>query len=537
MTDRPLDSYVDQDSETRHYALLSLHALSGRFGHLDPKIVPGFHAASPGAALQALAEAPEREIPISARLDVLFHLARAGLPQYESYEAEYRLLAESVAAARGLDVDQLLTDIKQSAGGISLATTPSGQALPHHETAFIGEDVCTVWNVTVGGLNATWIFSEFETNAPFDGVAAWVDPRNWPDRGPLLFKRMDLVGAARPVDINRPGELRPLGDEHWHGVFHEEVQLVKRLNTLLHCDYWRDGRRTAGMTYELNLSLDDEIDVDRGFLLVNDAGPVRRVKALKMVGFTTDLWDQVAAMVCPFWTDWVRSAVEGGSTSQPKPPPNLPPDGTSVPPSPLGDSFDAWAKFFGDSARTYLNLFEDVTSRISSNRYTTGDLLSDGTRCWSQLAKDWARAWSNGLEMIDEVGREGLDAGLMPPGAPREPARGAATAMMTGTRPAAAAGADAAGKETEGTIVPVVGLGPTDRPVISDLVSIEAGGVTIASRNIVVTVRAIADGTYGVVVRTTDTSVAPGLYVGHLSRANGQLLAPVQLYVSRALGS
>ena len=37
------------------------------------------------------------------------------------------------------------------------------------------------------------------------------------------------------------------------------------------------------MTYELDLSLDDEIDVDRGFLLVNNAGGVRRVKALKIV--------------------------------------------------------------------------------------------------------------------------------------------------------------------------------------------------------------------------------------------------------------
>ena len=80
--------------------------------------------------------------------------------------------------------------------------------------------------------------------------------------------------------------MRPLGDEHWHGVFHEEVQLVKRVNTLLHCDYWRDGDRAAGMTYELDLSLDDEIDVDRGFLLVNNAGGVRRVKTLKIVGFT-----------------------------------------------------------------------------------------------------------------------------------------------------------------------------------------------------------------------------------------------------------
>ena len=284
MTDRPPDSHVDQDAEARHDALLSLHALSGAFEDLDPKIIPGFRTSPPATALRVLAKASEQEISISARLAVLYELVRAGLPQYESYEAEYRLLAESVAAARGLDVDQLLSDVKESAGGAPFHANQSGQALPHHETAFIGEDVCTVGEVQVGGLNATWVFSEFETDAPFERVADWVDPRSWPERGPLLFKRMDIVGAGRPVNINPPGGMRPLGDEHWHGVFHEEVQLVKRVNTLLHCDYWRDGDRAAGMTYELDLSLDDEIDVDRGFLLVNNAGGVRRVKALKIVG-------------------------------------------------------------------------------------------------------------------------------------------------------------------------------------------------------------------------------------------------------------
>jgi hypothetical protein len=524
MTKLPPDSYVDQDAEARHHALLSLHALSGAFGDLDPTIFPGFTPASPGTAMQTLAAAPEQEIPVSARLAVLFNLARAGLPHYESYEAEYRLLADSVARSRGLDVDQLQIDLKESARGIPFSGTSSGQALPHHETAFIGENVCTVRNVKVGGLSATWVFSEFETDAPFDRVRDWVDPRNWPERGPLLFKRMEIVGSAGPIDINRPGDVRPLGDEHWHGVFHEEVQLVRRLNTLLHCDYWRDGTRAAGMTYELNLSLDDEIDVDRGFLLVNDAGPVRRVKALKMVGFTDDVWDDVAAMVCPFWTDWVRSAVEGGSTSTPQPPTHTPPGGAG-PRRPLADSFDAWGKFFGDSARAYIDLFDDVTSRISSGGYSTADLLADGTRGWSQLARDWARAWTNGLEMLDEVGEQGLDAGFMPPGTANEPARGAATAMATGAR-----------TETEGMIVPAAGIGADDRLASSDLVSIEAGGTTIASANIVATVHPLQDGTYGALVRSTDTSVPPGLYVGSLKRADGQILAPVQLYVSRAVG-
>jgi hypothetical protein len=283
------------------------------------------------------------------------------------------------------------------------------------------------------------------------------------------------------------------------------------------------------MTYELDLSLDDQINVDRGYLLVNNAGPVRRVKALKMVGFTAAVWDRVAAMVCPFWTDWVRSAVEGGSTSVPKPPTHTPPDGTgSRRTSPWGESLDAWAKFFGDSTRAYLDLFSDMTSRMSSSQYSPADLLADGTRYWSQLAKDWAQAWTNSLEMLDEVGREGLDAGFMPPGAAREPARGAATAMATG---------DSTQTETEGTIVPVPGVGAGDRPVSSDLVSIEAGGATIASTNITVTVQTLEDGTYGVRIHTTDTSVPQGLYVGHLKRPDGQILAPVQLYISRAIGT
>jgi hypothetical protein len=163
---------------------------------------------------------------------------------------------------------------------------------------------------------------------------------------------------------------------------------------------------------------------------------------------------------------------------------------------------------------------------MSTSQYSPSDWVADGRRYWSQLAKDWAQAWSNGLEILDEVSREGLDASFMPRGAARESGRGVATAMTT-----------AAPMETEGTTVPVAGIGAGDQPVCSDLVSIEAGGASIASSNLVVTVRTLPDGTYGVRVRTTDTSVPPGLYIGHLRRPDGQVLAPIQLYLSRAVGT
>jgi hypothetical protein len=308
------------DHDEHRDALLGRHSLAGAFGDLDPGTVPGFRRRSVADALRAVAEADPRYVSVAGRLHVLHDPAKAGFPHLDSAEPEYRLLAGSVADVSGIDADQLLSDMKESTReGVPFAQTTSGRALPHRDVAFIGQDVCTTRTVQVGGLTAAWVFSEFETDAPFDQVAGWVDPRSWPERGPVMFKRMDPVGSDAPIEI------AALGSHHWHGVFHEEVQLVKRVNTLLHCDYWR-GDRAAGMTYDLDLSLDGEIDVDRGFLSVEDDGRVRRVRALKIVGSTTDIWDEVAQLVCPFWRDRVRGAVEGGTTSTPTTPPRTPPE-------------------------------------------------------------------------------------------------------------------------------------------------------------------------------------------------------------------
>jgi hypothetical protein len=85
--------------------------------------------------------------------------------------------------------------------------------------------------------------------------------------------------------------------------------------------------------------------------------------------------------------------------------------------------------------------------------------------------------------------------------------------------------------------VPVQGLRPTDTLVISDLTSIEAGGAVIPADAISVTVTALDDaGNYGAHVVATDPIVAPGLYLGQLSRPDGAVVASVQLYVARASG-
>lgn len=508
-------------SANTHHALIDLHARAGTYGDFDPGVLPGFNPFTLRTALTAVANAPEDEIPTSARLAVLHDLAQNDWPDYENAEKEYRMLAQTVADAHGLDIESLLDDLKMCAQeDVPFSATKNGQRLPHHVTAFIGEDICHIGRVDIAGLDATWIFSEFETDAPFEAVAGWVDPHSWPERGPMLFKQMSLVGGQAPVVIGS------LGSDHWHGVFHEEVQLVTEVNTLLHCDYWRDSNNSVGMTYELNLSLDSEINVDRGFLLVNDVGPVRRVKALKIVGFTQPVWDEVATTVCPFWTDWVRSAVEGGSTSKPNPPTTPPHGGDGQTPDPgrLGDLFDAWLEFFGESARAYVELFGDTFSRATSGGYSASDWVDDGSRVWSQLAKDWAQAWSFGMGLVDDVSERGMGATFMPPGDAAEGTRRAATFTASA----------AATMAPESTLIPLTNLGEGERPTCSDLVSIEAGGRSIPAASVGLAMERLPDGTPGVRISTANTSLIPGLYVGELLGQGGRHLAAAQLYVSGA---
>lgn len=518
MTDKPPEP-GDTSAEDLSSALLGLHKAAGEFEGID---VPGLVPTPLGTQLRTIAEAPEEEIPQSARLAVLHSLAKAGYPGRDDLSEEYRLLASSVAGPQSVDADDLLGDLERSARTQTpFRETNVGRNVDHHVAAFIGEDVCHIRRVSVNGLPATWIFSEFETDAPFGGVADWVDPRSWPQRGPMLFKKMELVGATTPTPIEES-----LGRDHWHAVFHEQVQLVRRVNTLLHCDYWEDGE-SAGMTYELAISLDNNLQVDRGFLLVNDLGDVRRVKALKIVGFTAQRWDDVAELVCPFWTDWVRRAVEGGSTSIPKKPTGEPTEGP--PPGgssgPVEDLIKAWVEFFGDAAGEYIELFADQFGRVRSGGYSLSDWLDDGIQYWDRLARDWAKAWSFGSALLEDVAEGGLASDFSPP------THEGSEAPRPLVAPMAAGGAPAS--TVEGTVVPVRSLGPGDQPRCTQLVSIEAGGFKIEPEDIQISVEQLGEGSYGVRI-STSADVPPGLYVGRLESADGRVLSPLQLYMSRA---
>jgi hypothetical protein len=557
MTDESVGPDVDTP-EPGYHALLSLHVHAG---DVDAGAVPSLIDVP--EALNEVARWSEEQIPASARLNVLYDLARAGKLEDEAALSAARALAETMSERRGgLIAGDLVEELRGAASRNERpGATPNMAQFAHHETAFIGEKVCTTKRVKVGGRDAISIFSEFETDADFEDIAEWVNPENWSHWGPLFFKQMAPIPATGIVKLGRPG------DEHWHGIFHEEVRLpLRRINTLLNCVYWKESGRAAGMTYDLAFSKDGQLDVDQGYLLVNSTGSGKRnrVKVLKIVGFTTNVFDTWALWVCPWWTDWVRGAVMGGSSSTPHAPGSQ--DRRLAPPSSCVGALDAWMDVVGDSSHAYLEILEDAAARAKSSGYTMSDLMEHGMSYWSQLAKDWATAWTYGLETMGSVASEGLDADFGPPsarrssapsasgeatrasraattGTPRAGAPGTPPAAGTGAAPAAASGGVggatpggtvAVEADPETVIIPIDTLGPNDRPVVSDLVSIAPSGPTIAAGRVVVSVVSLGDDRYGVRLRTSGAGLEDGLYVGNVTGAGSDSRVPVQLYVTQA---
>jgi hypothetical protein len=511
--------------EAHHRALIALHALSPDYRVDREKLPEPYRGRRIDEDLRLVTEAPIDEVPVSARLAVLYDLAKADYPGRPAEPGAYQELASSAVRFRvrseegeRIAGEDLLEEIKAAADArVPLSSRPrvAPDIFVHHEVAFIGRDVCSIQRVQVGGIRAAWIYSEFETDAQFGTIADWIDPHRWPKLGPLLFKRMTLVDPDPPEQLRPP----PAGDPHWHAVFLEEVQLVERLRTFLRCSYWRSDA-TAATTYDLAGSIDDQIDVDRGYVLVTDVDGRRRVQVLKIVSFTQDLWDFVALFVCPFWTDWIRQAVEGGGSSSVLPPSMTPDLG-----SPLGRSIEAWIDYFGDAVQPYLDLCADTSNRLTSRSSVSSvstDMVTEGARWWSQFAKDWARAWTNWAETVEEVAEHGLDAGVTPPGVPREVGRGSVRALV-GT-------AEGAGAAPAGGFAAAAGLAADERVTVSELVSIDRGAATIPPDQITLTVEQGGR----VRLRTTGSAAPVGLYVGQLRNAANRDLAPALLYVSKA---
>jgi hypothetical protein len=495
---------------TLHDAWWSLY---DHAANVDPAGRAPFRRLSVPDALRRLSDTDAERLTESIRWKALTELARSPeggvgkLPDYEQHEPHYKSYLQLLPS-------KVTPDVVAKGGK---------DAQDHVAAAFQDEsktptkDICNVEQVVVGGQDAVWIFSEFETKADHEQLADWVRPDNWPDWGHIMFKSMSPIGDPAPVQS-------PESEQHQD--YMEVVSLAGReLHTKLRCDF-KDAGDWVGMTYDLIESVDHFLTVDRGFLLATKLPSGRHlVKALKIVGFKDPVSYFLATLVCPLWTDFARQAtrnaeeitLEEKSLGPDKAKPGNPPSGSQTNPvhanTIASDLSDQWVQTMTGAVSDYTTHAQDVGLRLLAGKYGREDAARDRRKLCVSLARDWGRAWKAGIDLVN--GMASIDV------------------------PSTVAGPAAAGGTREFSTVAVPAPDQRLPLAVTDFQHLDSDRAPLKSSQLT-TSAAIDPSKEGpsvsVRIDVDTTGVEPGLYVGDLLLGSGksQQRVPAHVYVSKA---
>ncbi len=330
-----------------------------------------------------------------------------------------------------------------------------------------------------------------------------------------MFKEMRPIG---PVDL-RPTRSSA---QQTHAEYLEVVEVGgHRLETELRCEI-KSTKNWSAMSYDLNRSIGDQLNVDRGYLMASDVCGKRHVKALKVVGFTNTLLNTAATSMCPEWSQAVQMAVQmeaaklAGGTD-PKPGSVGDSDPTAPPPGAAADAAaftggvsEQWTSYVNGMTEFYAPFTVDVTERLWSGRYSRVDAANDTSRLFQRLARDWSLFWQNGMESMSQW------------------------AEMT-VRPTAGADPGRSGRSVEHTTLMVEARSDKARVSISDLTRVGRQAATIKAADVKISPPVIDDaGCAYVTIEADTTNVPPGLYEGALVAGAGGEQSPALFYVSHA---
>ena len=260
--------------------------------------------------------------------------------------------------------------------------------------------------VDVEGKQAVWIFTKIETSESLKTLREWLIPDHWPEWGGEMFKEMRPIGSL---------DLRPAhgGAKETQSNYLEVVEIGgHRLETELRCEV-KSAPKWAAMSFDLDRSIGDMLQVDRGYLMVVSAGGRRHVKALKVVGFTNTLLNTGTTRMYPEWSTWVQTRHAGrgrgaGRRRLGRPDTRL--GGPDADPRVsfsragaagfTGGVAEQWIGTVTDMVDFYAPFTSDVTERLWSGRYSRVDAANDASRLFQRLARDWSVAWQAGMDSV-----------------------------------------------------------------------------------------------------------------------------------------
>jgi hypothetical protein len=276
------------------------------------------------------------------------------------------------------------------------------------------------------------------------------------------------------------------------------------------------------MTYDLDRSIGNMLDVDRGYLMALDVCGRRIVKALKVIGFTNTLLNTLATEICPGWGQAVQSAISqetkvlaGNTDPTPGSVGDANPTGYSAEEEAQGAAFtggvaEQWISTVNDMVEFYAPFTVDVTERLWSGRYGRVDACNDTSRLFQRLARDWSRAWQSGMESMGSW----ADATV---------------------RPTAGADPGRSSRTREHTTLMVEARSAKARVSISDLARIGRQGAVIKSSELKLDPPVLENAGPNYVTIEADTTAFPcGMYEGASVTGAGGNQAPVLFYVSHA---
>ncbi len=259
---------------------------------------------------------------------------------------------------------------------------------------------CQIAHVVVDGHPAVYLYAGFTTQVPFDVLAGWLNPSEWHDRSPVLFRSVasvtrHLTQAVGAYDL-------------WHESFREKATPFPNndvVTNVLACN--NASSRTGGFSitsYDLDRWSPQDVLVDCGYLMIRDLGDMRAAGFVKIIGFKDAEKNGLIEAAKPLWLSLIRAVAEGDAES-PAAGAKLAAD---APESDDGQtSVSALVQGWVDAANSCYaasgKLAGNVVGGFTGPSFGWDDFRRNVTGYWSDIARHYVDAWSAMQNAVSQV--------------------------------------------------------------------------------------------------------------------------------------
>jgi hypothetical protein len=265
--------------------------------------------------------------------------------------------------------------------------------------AYTGD--CDVVDVVVDGHDAVFLYAGFTTQAPFAALQGWLDPKEWHDRAPVLFRQVQCTTKRRH---DKWGVF-----DLWQQTFQEKATPFPNnavLTNTLACDNATCRTPRFSITsYDLDGRHNDVL-VDCGYLMIRDLGSYRAASFVKMIGFEDPAQNEMISQLKHMWVSLIRAVAEGDATNRsggqdtPGDPTDVGDDQTSV-----SQLVQGWVDASTSCLQASGTLAGNLVGGFTGPKFGWDDFRRNVTGYWSDIAQHYVSALSATQGAVAQMAR------------------------------------------------------------------------------------------------------------------------------------